>query len=172
MIKFVLYGRPLVQKNNLNVYKKTIKGGRKIPFVGHSKELMEARDEASFTLHQQYIDQGYTEPIDYLFRVHIVFYVEKRSEPDLDNLPAFVLDALQGIRDKKKKTVEYQVIKDDKLLRLEMSEKIVKGDEKYHGEPRTEITISRYDGSGFNSADGSPVSGSDRCEEQGSKISF
>lgn len=168
-IKFVLYGRPLVQKNNLVVYQKTIKGGKRIPFIGHSKALNEARQEASFILYNQYIEQGYNEPIDYLFSMRTVYFVTKQWEADLDNLSAFVLDALQGTKDD---VVTNKVIVNDKLLRHLESEKIVKGDTNYHGEPRTEFEISRYVGKSRDGADVSIVSGSDQCSEQGTKVTF
>lgn len=169
LIKLVLYGRPLVQKNNLKVYYKKVSGGRKIPFVGHSKELNDARKEASYILYNQYIDQGYEEPIDYLFSMKVKFYISKQAAADLDNLPCFVLDALQGESDD---GLYNKVITNDKLLRHLESEKIVKGDTHYHGEPRTEIEITRYEGQGRNGTDGSSVQSSDQCSEQGASVPF
>lgn len=168
-IKFMLYGRPLVQKNNLTIYKKRIKGGKQIPFIGHSKELNEARKEASFVLYNQYIDQGYEEPIDYLFRMSIIFYISRQAEADLDNLPCFVLDALQGESDD---ISHKKVLTNDKLLRHLTSEKIVKGDTHYHGEPRTEIEITRYDGQSRSGTDGPTVQGGDQHSEQGASVPF
>jgi len=141
--KFVFEGRPKVQKNDLVIRKG--KAGR--PFVAHSKKMEVIRKEITRAAYEQYQSQGGIEPIDYLCEVKFTFYCTKQWEPDLDNLPAIILDALQGDtvqRDKKKVSIR-QVLADDKLVRFEQSEKIVKGDEKYYGEPRTEFEIRRYE---------------------------
>ena len=137
-------GRPLVQKNNLDIRYKKI-NGKKVPFIGHSAKMSAVRDEMSFGFFEQYTYQGFTKPIDYLFEIDLVFYVPRRSEPDLDNLPAIVLDALQGVKAKGTKIRVASTILDDKLLRRESSRKIVEGDVDYDGEPRTEVTIRRYE---------------------------
>ena len=142
IFKFVFEGRPKVQKNDLVIYKG--KGGR--PFVTHSKKLEKVRKEITRSAFEQYLQQGGQEPIDYLCEVKFTFYCTKQWEPDLDNLPAIILDALQGdiVKWKREKIKINQVLADDKLVRFEQSEKIVKGDEKYVGEPRTELEIRRY----------------------------
>ena len=142
--KFVFTGRPKVQKNDLVIRKG--KGGR--PFVAHSNKLTVIRKEITESAYVQYEEQGGKEPIDYLCQVKFKFYCTKQWEPDLDNLPAIVLDAIQGetVQRSKKKVKIKQVLVDDKLVRWEQSEKIVKGDENYDGEPRTEFEISRYSG--------------------------
>ena len=142
-ICFVFHGRPTVQKNNLNIrYRQT--GGRKVPFIGHSTKMSALRDQMAIEFYKQYKAQGYCDPIDYLFEAHMVFYVPRQSEPDLDNLPAIIMDALQGVKVKKTKTKVAITITDDKLLRRESSCKIVEGDTNYVGEPRTELTIRKY----------------------------
>ena len=141
--KFVFNGRPKVQKNDLQIRRG--KNGR--PFVAHSNKLEKIRNEITELAYEQYLDQGGEDPIDYLCEVKFKFYCTKQWEPDLDNLPAIVLDAIQGktVQRNKQKVKIKQVITDDKLVRFEESEKIVKGDDKYDGEPRTEFEIKRYD---------------------------
>jgi Holliday junction resolvase RusA-like endonuclease len=140
--QFVLYGKPIVQKNNLKIWKKKTKTGKSHNFVGHSQDFRVQREEMSRVLFEQAVDQGLVNPIDYLFEINFKFYVLKAHEPDLDNLPAAVLDALQGIKVDDDK--EYQVIINDKQLRKESSEKIVFGDSRYSGEPRTEFELKFY----------------------------
>lgn len=141
-IKFTIIGRPKVQKNDLVIRKG--KGGR--PFVAHSNKLEKIREEMAQTCYEQYLSQGFSDPIDYLIEVEFKFYCTKQWEPDLDNLPAIVLDALQGkqVIRKKEKVRIYQVLIDDKLVKKEKSEKFVKGVD-YDGEPRTEVWIRKYD---------------------------
>lgn len=140
-IKLVFIGRPKVQKNDLVIWKG--KGGR--PRVGHSKKLETIRREMMESFYEQYTALGYEEPIDCHIEIEFDFYSTRQWEPDLDNLPAIVLDALQGRTATRKgeKVKIFQVLSDDKLLRREISEKLIKG-EDYDGEPRTEITIRRY----------------------------
>lgn len=142
-IKFVFHGRPKVQKNDLVIRYKFV-GKRRIPFIGHSKKMSDIRDQMTIEFHRQYKAQGYCDPIDYLFEAEFVFYVPKQSEPDLDNLPAIVLDSLQGMKIKKTKTKVAITLTDDKLLRYESSRKVVKGDPEYDDNPRTEVTIRRH----------------------------
>ena len=143
IFNFVFEGRPKVQKNDLVIRKG--KGGR--PFVAHSNKLGDVRKEITKAAYEQFIEQGGTDPIDYLCEVYFKFFCTKQWEPDLDNLPAIVLDAIQGtvVTRQKKKVRVNQVLLDDKLVRFEQSEKILKGDAKYDGEPRTEFTIRRYE---------------------------
>jgi len=142
-IKLVFHGRPKVQKNDLLIRYRQAKG-RRIPFIGHSKKLSSIRDAMSIEFYKQYKAQGFTTPIDYLFEVNMVFYCPRQSEPDLDNLPAIVLDALQGVKVKKSKDRLAVTLTDDKLLRRESNRKVVKGDHDYTGEPRTEVRIKPY----------------------------
>lgn len=152
--KFVVYGRPLSQKNNIKVQKRG-----KHYAVGHSSDFTKRRDEICADIYRQFKDQGGEEPIDYLVEVHYRFYHRKQWEPDLDNLPAVLLDAMQGRKIKKKvngrlvkdengKQV-YEVLdktlKDDKLVRFQMEEKIVKGDDKWDDEERSEFSIRPYE---------------------------
>jgi len=148
-ICFVFHGRPTVQKNNLNIRYKYV-GKRRVPFIGHSAKMSDIRDQMSVEFYRQYKAQGFCDPIDYLFEAHMVFYLTKQSEPDLDNLPAIVMDALQGMKLKGSKTKVAITLTDDKLLRQENSVKIVKGDKDYTGEPRTEVIIRRYTGGSCN----------------------
>jgi Holliday junction resolvase RusA-like endonuclease len=70
--------------------------------------------------------------------------VKRAHEPDLDNLPAVIFDALQGLKVKGLRGVRVAaVLKDDRQIRELNSKKIVEGDDVYHGEPRTEITLRR-----------------------------
>ena len=140
-IKLVYVGRPKVQKNDLVIWKS--KGGR--PIVGHSAKFKKIQEDMMQQFYDQYTAMGYTEPIDCHVEIFFDFYSTRQWEPDLDNLPAIVLDALQGKKSKKKgdKTRTLAVLSDDKLLRRELSEKLIKG-EDYDGEPRTEITIRKY----------------------------
>lgn len=144
MVTLTFKGRPKVQKNDNKIYHKFV-SGKRIPFVGHSKKLTDVRDAMSIEFFKQYKQQGFSNPIDFLFEIDMVFYVTRQSEPDLDNLPAIVLDALQGIKVKKSKQRLAVTLTDDKLARQEHSRKIVKGDKDYDGEPRTEVTIKPYD---------------------------
>ena len=140
-IKLVFIGRPKVQKNDLKIWKG--KGGR--PMIGHSKKMTDIRNAMMKEFHDQYTALGYDEPLDCSVSIEFDFYSTKQWEPDLDNLPSIVLDALQGKTTKVKgeKVQKFAVLKDDKLLRREMSEKLIKG-EDYDGEPRTELTIRAY----------------------------
>lgn len=142
-IHFVIEGKPLVQKNNLNIRYRQTKGKR-VPFIAHTKEMSDVRNAMAMEFYKQYKKQKFFKPIDYLFEIDLVFYVRKQHEPDLDNLPAIVLDALQGVRLKGGKNNIAVTLLDDKLLRQERSRKIVEGDEDYNGKPRTEVTIRRY----------------------------
>lgn len=143
-LHFVVVGKPWVQKNNLQIRYRDPRQKRG-PFVDHSQDMKTARQRMSTLLYDQYRAQGRSLPINYLISVDLVFYVRRGHEPDLDNLPAFVLDAMQGISIPgiKGKRVA-SMLTDDKLVREEHSRKIVEGDVGYDGEPRTEITISRY----------------------------
>jgi Holliday junction resolvase RusA-like endonuclease len=144
--KFVILGRPRSQKNNIKVYrnKKTNR-----PMVNHTIGFHKLREKISLDIHKQYCNQGGStaKPIDCLVDISFVFYVTRQSEPDLDNLPQVFLDAMQGFKVKvsrgTKRTIAVTLI-DDKLVRKELSEKIIKGEPKYNGEPRTEIEIRRY----------------------------
>ncbi len=142
--RFLIIGKPWVQKNNLDILYRNPR--RKIgPFVDHSAPMKAARDKASADLHRQFKKQGGRKPINYFISVDLVFYVERVHEPDLDNLPAFVFDAMQGlpVRGNPKMKVA-AVIVDDRLVREEHSRKVVKGDIDYDGEPRTEIVVRPY----------------------------
>lgn len=143
MYKFIIQGRPLVQKNDIKIRYKIVKGGKKIPFVDHSEELKKTRTEIAISLFDQFKKQGGLIPIDYNFEIKFVFYVQRRWEADLDNLPAIVLDAMQGVKIKGGLTVA-KTIQDDKLLRKITAEKILEGDPKFSGELRTEIEIQPY----------------------------
>lgn len=143
-LHFVIIGKPWVQKNNLNILFRNPRQ-RTGPFVDHSNEMKLAQQRMAKLLHDQYRAQGRSTPIDYLISVDLVFYVKKGHEPDLDNLPAFVMDAMQGISVKGMRGIKVAaILVDDKLVREEHSRKIVEGDIGYDGEPRTEITIRRY----------------------------
>jgi len=142
-LNFIIYGKPIVQKNNLNIYKKK-RGNKYISFIGHTKKMDQERNRISIELYRQYKKIGLYKPIDYFIEVNFIFYLEKQHEPDLDNLPAIVLDAAQGIIDKKSKRRIASILKDDKLVRKETSRKVIKGDVNYSGEPRTEFSIRRY----------------------------
>ncbi len=145
-IVMLVPGKPWVQKNNLHIFYKNPK--RKIgPFISHSNEMKVARDRSSKIMYDQYRALGYRNPIDYLIEVDLVFYVQRQHEPDLDNLPAFVLDAMRGVKVKGMRGVKVGgILVDDKLVRRERSRKIVEGDIDYVGEPRTEIRIRRFEG--------------------------
>jgi len=139
-IKFTILGRPVLQKNNLFIRRS--KSGKS--FIGHSKKFSDARDQIMKDAYQQFLDQEFSDPIDYLCEVHFTFYCPKQWEGDLDNYPAAYLDSLQGSK-KKDGTKEYQVLVNDKLVRRMVAEKIILGDSRYHGEPRAEIEIREYD---------------------------
>ena len=167
-IKLVFHGRPKVQKNDLKIHYKFVKG-RKIPTIGHSKKLTEVRDAMTVEFYKQYQAQGFTKPIDYLFEIHMVFYLTRQSEPDLDNLPAIVLDALQGLKVKKSKIKVAITLTDDKLLRRESSRKVVKGDDDYTGEPRTEVRIKAYVAEPGDRAAAATTQGSVKARSQRAK---
>ena len=142
---FTVDGKPRVQKNGMEIHRRKV-NGKFVPFISHSKEFEEARDAIALRIFQQYGKQNKnTKPIDYLIEVEFVFYVKKQHEPDLDNLPAAYLDAMQrGVKVKGSKKRIAQSLKDDKLVRKLTATKIVKGDLTYDGNPRAEITIRRY----------------------------
>lgn len=145
ILNFVVCGDPVVQKNNLEIHK--IKRGNKLlSFIDHSGKMKKRRDEITVEIYKQFKKQGKCEVIDFLFSMDIKFYCNKKSEPDLDNLPSIILDAMLGISVKTggKKNKIAAVISDDKLLRMLTMEKIIEGDQKYHGKPRTEFSISKY----------------------------
>lgn len=139
IFEFIIMGKPKVQKNDIVLLKM---GNRHV--VGHSSKLKSVRDEITNSLYRQYVRQGRREPIEFLVNITMTFYVTKASEPDLDNLPSIVLDAIQGISIGKLKKRVGAVLSNDKLVRKLTTEKIVKGDESYVGEPRTEIRIEPY----------------------------
>lgn len=145
-IHLVIPGKPWVQKNNLHIFYKNprTKTG---PFIDHSKDMKLARERATKIMYDQYRAQGFKLPIDYLIAVDFVFYVRRKAEPDLDNLPAFILDAMMGVKVKGVRGLKVGgILVDDKLVREEHSRKILEGDVSYDGEPRTEIRIRRYRG--------------------------
>lgn len=141
-IKLLITGIPTVQKNDLVVKKIKVKG-KYIGAIGHSSRIIKIRNDASVEMYNQYISQGYSGLIDYLINVDFTFYVLKLREPDWDNLPSLYLDAMQGFRIKNNGVV-FKILKNDKLVRRGIVEKIVEGDEKYNGKPRTEIEIRPY----------------------------
>lgn len=143
-IKFIIYGRPLVQKNNLQIIK-VKRGGKLVSFIDHSSKMKSFRDKVSMEMYKQYTNQGYTKPINFLNEVSFRFFVLKQSEPDLDNLPAIFLDAMQGFKVKKSNLKIAITMLDDKLIRKLSCEKVVKGDPKYDGQERCEIEIRRYE---------------------------
>jgi len=139
-------GKPWVQKNNLHIYFKNPRA-RTGAFIDHSKEMKQARDQMAHSLYTQFMSQGGREPIEYPVEVNLVFYVLRAHEPDWDNLPAIVMDALQGMSVKGARGLKVAaVLKDDRLVRSGTVRKIVEGDVDYDGEPRTEILIWRYRG--------------------------
>jgi len=143
-IKIVLPGRPIVQKNNLNIYtKKTNKGN--IPFIDHNKKMKDRRNEISIEIFKEYNKLGLSGPISYPVDISFTFYINRVSEPDLDNLPSIILDAMQGFKIKGGNRIAV-TLQDDKLYKKGTTHKIVQGDMAYHGEPRTEIEIRRYKG--------------------------
>jgi Holliday junction resolvase RusA-like endonuclease len=141
-IRFVVKGKPWVQKNNLHIRKKKVRG-KLVPFVGHSDKLKSIRDQIGIEMYAQYQKQGLTKPIDYPIEVEFTFYCKRQWEPDLDNLPQIWLDAAQGVKVKGGLKIAI-TLADDKLVRKETSEKIVEGDPRYDGEQRTEIIIREY----------------------------
>lgn len=140
--KFIVPGRPRSQKNDLQIYWKRV-GGVKRPFVAHSADLHKFRNDISNLVFGQYLDQGGKEPINWLFKADFVFYCSKRWEPDLDNMPAVIMDAMQGIK-KGKTIIVSQTVANDKLLRYMTARKIVQYDPQFNGELRTELTISPF----------------------------
>ena len=142
-IEFVILGRPLVQKNNLQIIK-VRRGGKLTSFIDHSSKMKSVRDRVSMEMYNQYTGQGYTKPIDFLNEVDFTFFVLRQGEPDLDNLPALFLDAMQGFKVKKSNLKIAITMLDDKLVRKLSCEKIVKGDFKYDGQERCEIRIRKY----------------------------
>ena len=141
-IRFEVRGKAWVQKNNLLIRKRKAKG-KLIPFIDHSDKLKSIRDQIAIEMYTQYRKQGFTRPIDYLIEVEFTFYCKRQWEPDLDNLPQIWLDAAQGVKVTGGMKIA-TILTDDKLVRKETSEKIVEGDPRYDGEPRTEITIREY----------------------------
>ena len=144
--QFVIIGKPWVQKNDLIICYKNRKQKTGV-FIGHSTAMSRARDGISTVLFDQFKQQGGGQPITYPVRVDFVFYVKRAHEPDLDNLPAIVCDAMQGIAVKSMRGSRVaSILVDDKLIKYGINQKITEGDVNYVGEPRTEITISRWIG--------------------------
>jgi Holliday junction resolvase RusA-like endonuclease len=142
---FIFTGRPLIQKNNIKIRRRKV-NGKLIPFVGHSKEFTDYRDQLSMAFREQYEDQGHDSPIDYPIEVHFKFFVEKRSVGDVDNYPSASLDALQGIKTGRKKVDrDFQVLVDDKLVYKIVVERYIKGSKGYEGEPRLEFDVYKYE---------------------------
>jgi len=139
-VTLVFEGRPLVQKNNNVIRRKKLKSGKVVPFVAHSDNLTQTRTRMSLDLFVQYRKLGFVEPIDYLCTATLVFYVPRKSEPDIDNLPGIVFDAMQGAA----KNSLGKILVDDKLVRQLNITKLVEGDVRYYGEPRSEITIEPW----------------------------
>ncbi len=139
----VIHGRPVVQKNNI-IIRRIKRKGKLVPFVDHTDKMKAIRNDICLKIFRHYTKLGYTKPIDYLIEAHLVFYIERVSEPDVENLPSIFFDAMEGIKEKKTKQKIAVTLVNDKLVRKVTCEKIVKGDVKYHGEPRTEIRIRRY----------------------------
>lgn len=143
---FVVLGKPWVQKNRPEIHYRDPKS-RRGAFVAHSDEMERARDHLSQVFYRSFMAQGGRDPLDYFIAADLVFYCLRAHEPDLDNLPAIVFDALQGMSVKGAKGLKVAVVlKNDRLVREINSKKIVQGDEDYVGEPRTELTIRRYTG--------------------------
>lgn len=136
-----------MQKNDLKIYYRKNKMGGNSPFVGHSSGMGSVRDEITEQVYEEY-SKIYDKPIDFLIEVRYVFYVPAQGEPDLDNLPAIFLDAIQGkvVGRGKNKRREMSSLVDDKLVRREISEKIVikKANLEELGPLRTEVEIYRY----------------------------
>jgi hypothetical protein len=146
---FIVHGKPWVQKNNLVIRFKNPRF-RKGPYIGHAEDMKVAREEIAHSLYSQYLQQGGMDPLICHLEIDFVFYVDSAHEPDLDNLPAIICDALQGVRDDMNENPKAKlavVVSNDKLFRYGTMLKIVKGDIGYAGEPRTEIGIRRYYGS-------------------------
>lgn len=144
-INFIINSSPVVQKNNLTIIKIN-RGGKMVSFIDHSKKFKSQRNQIAIDIFSQYRKHGYSSPIDYMVDIDMVFFTTKQHEPDLDNLPAAYLDAMvYGVKDTKSKIKMAITLSDDKLVRRLTCEKIVKGDEHYVGEPRTEIRIRRYE---------------------------
>lgn len=146
---FIVHGKPWAQKN-VNIIRFRGSGKFKKPFLTHSPDMYAAREDLAHAFYIQYKSQGGKGLIEYHLEADFTFYVERQHEPDMDNLPAIVCDALQGVKDEmseKRGARIAAVIKDDKLFRVGRITKIVKGDINYDGEPRTEVRIRRYYGS-------------------------
>jgi Holliday junction resolvase RusA-like endonuclease len=144
ILKSTVFGRPLVQKNNLKIYYRKNKMGSKSPFVGHSSDMSHVRDEITEQLYEEY-SKKYSTPIDYPVEVRYVFYVPAQGEPDLDNLAAILLDAIQGkvVGKGKAKRREMAILVDDSLVLRQVEEKVVirKADLEELGPLRTEVEI-------------------------------
>ena len=141
--RFKVIGKPWVQKNNLSIFYKNPRA-RTGAFGGHSHEMSQARDRMSNELYAQFMRQGGKTPIDYHIEVDFIFYVAKNHEPDLDNLPAIVCDAMQGISVSGARGVRVAaILKNDSSIRKSTILKIVEGDLDYDGEPRTELVVRR-----------------------------
>jgi Holliday junction resolvase RusA-like endonuclease len=135
---FVVYGRPLVQKNNITVRNKKV-GNKKIPYIGHSPEFIDYRNKMTDLLFDQFTFQGGKDPIDFPIEVHYRFYVEKKSIPDIDNLPSAFNDAIQGHKTGRKKADREKImLTDDKLIDKIVCERFLVSDPS---ETRLEVDI-------------------------------
>lgn len=142
--RFVVPGKPWVQKNDLVIRYRNPKT-KFGPFVGHSSEMSHARERLANAIFTQFQHQGGKKPIDFHVEIDFTFFVVKSHEPDLDNLPAIVCDAMQGIPVKGASGVKVAaVLENDICIRKGTILKIVEGDIDYVGEPRTEIIVRRY----------------------------
>ena len=148
ILKSTIIGRPLVQKNNLKIYYRKNSAGSKSPFVGHSSDMSHVRDEITDQLFAEYA-LLYDSPINFPVEVHFIFYAPAQGEPDLDNLSAIVLDAIQGkVRGRgKNKYRENAILVDDSLVHKLVKVKVVVKKAKLEelGPLRTELAIFRYE---------------------------
>jgi hypothetical protein len=147
IFRTTIIGRPMVQKNDLKIYYRKNKSGTNSPFVGHSSGMSSVRDEITEQLYDEYM-KIYDGPIDFPIEMRYLFYVPAQGEPDLDNLAAIILDAIQGkvVGKGKNKHRVMSILVDDKLVKRQIEEKIVikKADLEELGPVRTELAIYRY----------------------------
>jgi Holliday junction resolvase RusA-like endonuclease len=121
--------------------------GSKSPFVGHSSDMSDVRDSITEQLYEEY-SKKFDKPIDFPIEMRYIFYVPAQGEPDLDNLAAIVLDAIQGkvVGKGKNKHREMSMLVDDDLVLRQVETKIVvrKADLEELGPLRTELAVYRY----------------------------
>jgi len=124
MIKFTIYGNPIVKKNTRPVYINKATGKR---FIGKSKRLKEYEDMAVAQLEKQIIrEKQDTFPLFEPIKIIYKFYRKDKRRVDCSNMIEAPQDCL----------IKAGIISDDNIIKKITAEKFYSKDN-----PRTEIEI-------------------------------